>query len=360
MSALLIQTIFNAAYAASYMALIAVGLVLIFGVMGVINFAHGELYMMGAYAVVALYGALDVPFPLAVLAGLVFVGCLGLLMEVGLFRPLRANPLGGLIASIGFLLILQSAAVLGFGVRMQHIPPPTQSRIEIMAGVGLTHQRLFVIVAAVVLLTALWIFLRRTRFGWALRACAQDREAAALQGISINQVSRIAMFVGAALAGVAGALTAPLVGPTPYMGHAVIVLTLLWLFLRRTRLGWALRAVAQDRDAAALQGISVNQTARYAMFIGAALAGIAGALTAPLVAPTPYMGHPVIVTAFIIIVGGIGSLEGAVIAAILYALVHTVVTTLYDGVIANIIGLLLMLGVLIVLPNGLFGARERA
>jgi branched-chain amino acid transport system permease protein len=73
------------------------------------------------------------------------------------------------------------------------------------------------------------------------------------------------------------------------------------------------------------------------------------------------MGHPVIVTAFIIIiVGGIGSLEGAVIAAILYAVVDTLVTTLYDGVIANIVGLLLMLAVLIVMPNGLFGARERA
>ncbi len=119
--------------------------------------------------------------------------------------------------------------------------------------------------------------------------------------------------------------------------------------------------MAQDREAAALQGISINGTARLAMFIGAALAGTAGALTAPLVAPSPLMGHSVIVTAFIIIiVGGIGSLEGAVIAAILYAFVHTFVTTLYDGVIANIVGLLLMLVVLIVMPNGLFGAKERA
>jgi branched-chain amino acid transport system permease protein len=110
-----------------------------------------------------------------------------------------------------------------------------------------------------------------------------------------------------------------------------------------------------------LQGISINQTARYAMFIGAALAGVAGAMTAPLVAPSPYMGHSVIVTAFIIIiVGGIGSLEGAVVAAVLYAFVHTFVTTFYDGVIANIVGLLLMLAVLVVKPQGLFGVRERA
>jgi branched-chain amino acid transport system permease protein len=142
---------------------------------------------------------------------------------------------------------------------------------------------------------------------------------------------------------------------------AIVLLGALWLFLRKTRFGWALRACAQDREAAALQGISIDQTARIAMFIGAGLAGVAGALTAPLVAPTPYMGHSVIVTAFIIIiVGGIGSLEGAVIAAILYAFVHTFVTTLYDGVIANIVGLLLMLAVLVVMPNGIFGAKERA
>ncbi len=286
---LFFQTVVNATYAASYMALIAVGFVLIFGVMGVVNFAHGELYMAGAYTVVALYAGVGLPFFVAVAAGLVFVGLLGLLMELALFRPLRDNPLGGLIASIGFLLILQTIAVLGFGVRMKNVPPSTQEKLVLMDGAVLTYQRLYVILAAVVLLTALWFFLRKSKFGWALRACAQDREAAVLQGMSINQ------------------------------------------------------------------------TARLAMFIGAALAGVAGALTAPLVSPTPFMGHSVIVTAFIIIiVGGLGSLEGAVLVAILYAFVHTFVTTLYDGTLANIVGLLLMLGVLIVKPTGLFGAKERA
>lgn len=288
MTELILQTIVNSVYAASYMSLIAVGLVLIFGVMGVINFAHGELYMAGAYVVVALYAQSGIPFLAAVVLGLLFVGLLGVLMEIAFFKPLRDNPLGGLIASIGFLLVLQTLAVLGFGVRMAHIPPPTQEKIELFNGVILTHQRLLVIVASIVLLGALYLFLRKTRFGWAMRACAQDREAAALQGISLTQVSRMAMFIGAALAGVAGALTAPLVSPTPYMGHSVIV------------------------------------------------------------------------TAFIIIiVGGIGQLEGAIVAAILYAFVHTFVTTFFDGVVADITGLMLMLLVLVVKPTGLFGAKDR-
>ena len=271
------------------MSLVAVGLVLIFGVMGVINFAHGELYMLGAYAVVGLYADFQMPFLFAVAAGLVFVGVVGLGMERALFRPLRDNPLSGLVASIGFLMVLQALAVMGFGVRMEHVPPVTQEVIVFSEKVRLAVPRLFVIIAAVVLLTALWVFLKKTRFGWALRASAQDPEAAALQGISINQTSRIAMFIGAGLAGIAGALTAPLV--------------------------------------------SVN----------------------------PYMGHSVLITAFIvIIVGGIGSLEGAVIAAVAYAFIHTIVTTFWDGVIANIVGLSLMLGVLIVKPTGLFGTTDRA
>jgi len=289
MGELLAQTAVNALYAASYISLIAVGLVLIFGVMGIINFAHGELYMAGAYAVVALYAGAGLPFLVAVAAGLLFVGMLGLLMEQALFRPLRENPLGGLVVSIGFLMILQSSAVIGFGVRMEHIPPVTQEVIAFSDRVRLPVSRLFVILAAVLLLSMLWYFLRRTRFGWALRASAQDAEAAALQGIS------------------------------------------------------------------------TNQTARIAMFIGAALAGIAGALTAPLVSVNPHMGHSVIVTAFIvIIVGGVGSLEGAVVASILYAFVHTIVTTFSDGVIADIVGLSLMLIVLIVKPTGLFGTADRA
>ncbi|MYK30565.1 MAG: branched-chain amino acid ABC transporter permease, partial [Boseongicola sp. SB0670_bin_30] len=220
---LLAQTGLNALYAASYTSLVAVGLVLIFGVMGVINFAHGELFMLGAYAIVAVYADWNLPYLVAVAVGITFVGIVGLGMERAFFRPLRDNPLGGLVASIGFLMILQALVSMGFGVRMEHVPPVTQEVIVITERVRLPVFRLAVILAAVVLLAGLWAFLKKTRFGWALRASAQDPEAAALQGISINQTARIAMFIGAALAGVAGALTAPLISVNPHMGHSVIV-----------------------------------------------------------------------------------------------------------------------------------------
>ena len=282
------QTGLNALFAAAYLSLVAVGLVLIFGVMGVINFAHGELFMLGAYVVVALYTNLQMPFFLVVAIGLIFVGLVGILMEMTMFHPLRDNPLGGLVASIGFLMVIQALIILGFGIRMEHVPPVTQDVIVISEKVRLPVQRLFVILSALVCLSALWLFLKRTKFGWALRASAQDPEAAMLQGISTRTVSIIALFIGAALAGVAGSVAAPVISISPVIGHSVIV------------------------------------------------------------------------SAFIvIIVGGIGSLEGAVLASATYAFIHTIITTFVDGVIADIVGLSLMLMVLIIKPTGMFGTQDR-
>ena len=145
------------------------------------------------------------------------------------------------------------------------------------------------------------------------------------------------------------------------IAFAVVLLSALWLTLKKHRFGWALRAVAQDPDAAALQGISITRISMLAMALGAGLAGAAGALTATIVPTGPYMGHPVIIGAFIvIIVGGIGSLGGAIAASVVYAFANTFVTTIWDGVIADIVGLVLMLLVLIVRPQGLFGKAERA
>lgn len=288
---LFLQTIVNSIYSAAFIALIAVGLVLIFGVLGIINFAHGELYMLGAYCVLYFYMMQDMPYYVALALAAVVLGVFGLILERFLFRPMLDNPLGGLIISLGVLLILQSGVAMLFGVRMEFITSPVQGSVHLFyeSGPTIGIQRLILIGVAVVLLGALWIFLHRTRWGWALRACSQDPEAAALQGISMKRVSRLAVVIGAALAGVAGGLAAPLVSPSPYMGHSVIV------------------------------------------------------------------------AAFIVtIVGGLGSVKGAIVAALLFGFVDTFVTTYGGGTLADIAGLLLMLAVLTVKPTGLFGEAERA
>jgi branched-chain amino acid transport system permease protein len=288
---LILQTGVNAFVASSFTALMAVGLVMIFGVMRIINFAQGELFMVGAYAVWFLYAANEWPFFTAVLTALVFVALVGMAMERALFRPMRGNPLGGLIMSVGALFILQALAVQIGGINvMKHVPPAVRGSIALfgLEGVSVPGQRLVVIGVAIVLLVLLWLFLRRTRLGWALRACAQDPEAAALQGISTDRMALLAMAIGAGLAGAAGGIMAPLV-----------------------RVG-------------------------------------------------PYMGHTVIVTAFIvIIVGGIGSLEGAILAAVLYTIFDTFVTTFIDGTVASICGLLIMMLMLVVKPTGLMGTAEK-
>ncbi len=288
---LFLQTVVNSVYAASFFALVAVGLVLIFGVLGIINFAHGEFYMMGAYCVLYFYMAQDMPYYVALALAAVVLAVFGLIVERFLFRPMLDNPLGGLIISLGLLLILQAGAAMLFGVRMEHITEPIPGSIELFGITGLTVgvQRLMLIGAAVILLGGLWLFLHRTRWGWALRACSQDPEAAARQGISLARVSRLAVVIGAVMAGIAGGLAAPLVSPNPYMGHSVIV------------------------------------------------------------------------GAFIVtIVGGLGSVQGALVAAILYGFIDTFVTTYAGGVLADIVGLVLMLLVLTIKPAGLFGNEERA
>jgi branched-chain amino acid transport system permease protein len=284
---LILQTCVNSLVASGFFALIAVGLVLVFGVMGIINFAHGELYMVGAYWVWYLYAAKHWPFIAAIIVSAAIVTVLGLIMERFLFRPMRENPLGGLINSIGVLFILQVLAVKvgGLGL-MKNIPPAYPGSTEIIHGASISDQRLFALACSVVLLLAIWLLLTRSKIGWALRAVAQDREAAALQGISIDKISMLAMG------------------------------------------------------------------------LGAGMAGLAGALVAPLTRVEPYMGHPVIITAFIVtIVGGIGSLSGAVLASVLFAFFSTFVTTYWSGTLATMLGLVIMMIVLVVKPTGIMGKR---
>lgn len=284
---LFLQSIVNGLIQGGFFALFAVGLVLIFGVMSVVNFAHGELVMIGAYTIWLLHAQNGLGFIPAIFVAIILVTLIGLLMERFLFRPTRDDPLAGLICSIGVLFILQVAATLigGDGPSKQ-VPPPFHGTLILFDFLRIPYQRIFSLAVSVAALSTLWYFLTRTKLGWALRAVALDREAAALQGININRISMIAIGVGGALAGLAGALMAPLTNINPHMGHNVII------------------------------------------------------------------------TAFIVtIVGGVGSLSGAVLAAVLYALFHTFVTVYFGGTVATICGLILMVVVLIVKPTGIMGVR---
>jgi branched-chain amino acid transport system permease protein len=166
--------------------------------------------------------------------------------------------------------------------------------------------------------------------------------------------------------------------PTPYVGTAEIgnanlgwqrlivipcafaMLLALRYFLYHAKLGKALRACAQDPEIAALQGIKINRMTALAMALAGASAGLAGALMAPIHVVTPYMGHGIVLLAFVVvIVGGMASIEGAIIAAVLLGFIHTFVTTLADNLIATMVGVVFMAVTLILRPKGIMG-RERA
>ena len=216
------QTILNGLMISSFYALIAVGLSLVFGVMHIVNFAHGEFYMIGAYTVWVLFALLHWPFFIAVGAAIVIVGLLGLVSERLIFRHAHGNVLSGFIMSVGLVFILQVAVVEIWGVGKMKPVPAAFPQILDIGGVSTSWQRFIVLPATIILLWALWYFLAKFRVGRGLRASAQDPEAAALYGISPKKSAALAMFLGSAMAGAAGALMAPIMSVHPYMGHSVV------------------------------------------------------------------------------------------------------------------------------------------
>jgi branched-chain amino acid transport system permease protein len=216
------QTILNGLMTSSFYALIAVGLSLVFGVMHIVNFAHGEFYMVGAYMVWILFAKMHWPFFAAVLAAIVIVALLGLISERVIFRQAHGNVLSGFIMSVGMVFILQVSVVEIWGVGKMKPVPAAFPQVVDLWGISTSWQRFIVLPVTILLLGSLWYFLSSFRIGRSLRAAAQDPEAAALYGMSPGKCAATAMLLGSAMAGAAGALMAPIMSVHPYMGHAVV------------------------------------------------------------------------------------------------------------------------------------------
>jgi len=214
-------------------ALIALGLSLIFGIMGIVNFAHGEMYMLGGYVSYFLIGRFGFDFFTSIIAAIVIIGLLGMLFEKSIFRPLTTRPreaLTSLIAAVGLAWVLQMLAVICFGDLDRNVPSTFKGIIN-MGGVVITKERLVTIIIGIVLVLLLNLFLLRTRMGNAIRAVAQDKEAAALQGVQVSRISALSFGIGCALAGAAGALMAPIFSVSPFLGGEVILKAFLVVIL---------------------------------------------------------------------------------------------------------------------------------
>jgi urea transport system permease protein len=232
MSATLIAgQIFNGFSLASLFVLAALGLALSFGVMRVINMAHGEMLMLGGYLAYLTLHVIGGPLALLFALPVAFVGAalFGALLQIAVIRHLAARPLDTLLATWGVSLILQQGARNLFGAIGVEVTAPHWLDFTVsvnagpVSGLSLPVTRLFIMLVAVLVLAALSLFLAKSRLGLWVRAVNQDRETAAAMGIDARQVDLLVFSLGTGIAGLAGVVLA-LLGPvTPDVGQSYIV-----------------------------------------------------------------------------------------------------------------------------------------
>ena len=225
-----LQQIINGVVLGSVYALVALGYTMVYGILGLINFAHGEVVMIGAMVALAVINALAgsaLPGPVIVLLGLLVAmpACmaLGYGIERIAYRPLRHAPrLAPLITAIGVSIVLQNSAMIIWGRQYITFPPLLPSKPHFVAGAVISDLQIFIVLLAALIMVGLLFLVHRTRLGRAMRATAQNAEVAGLMGVNINTIISITFVVGSALAAVAGVMVSGYYGLAHYyMGSSL-------------------------------------------------------------------------------------------------------------------------------------------
>lgn len=284
----LLQILFWGLYAGCIYILLATGVNLIFGVMKTVNFAHGTLLMLGAYVTLSFFLATGVNAYLLLALTIPVLLLVGVAVERLAFRPvLGSHKLNEIFLSIGLIYVFENGAAMIWGSDYQSLRSPFESVVITLGSFSLPLDYLIIIAATIAILVGLFVLLRRTRLGLALRATSQNRKAAMLSGINVERMDMIAFGLGAALAGAAGTL-------------------------------WAVSGQVFD----------------------------------------PYMGSVPAVKAFaIVILGGLGSIPGAIIGGLFYGVAESAATYTLGGAWKDAISFVVLIAVLVIRPTGLFGER---
>ena len=287
----LLLAVLEGLVSAAVLSLTALGLSLVFGVMRVVNIAHGELFMLGAVLAWAISNAVGGSPALGFLAALVLapliVGAVALVAERLVLRRLHYEPQATIVATIGLLYIIQQMALTFYGPEARPVPPPFNIRIA-LPWFGYSGYKLSIVAASALVLLATWLVLTRTRIGLVMRATQYDRETAQAFGIPVDRVYAGVFALGAMLAAIAAVLIVPISQAHYLMG--------------------------QD---------------------------------------------PLLLSFIVVIIGGLGSLRGTVVAAVLIGLSDGIVSMFFSPTLAKIIATLIVAMVLVFRPQGLFGTTAR-
>jgi branched-chain amino acid transport system permease protein len=217
------QQLVNGLSTGSIYAMVAVGLTLIFGVLELINFAHGEFFMAGAFALYLLKTKLDIPYLPSIFIAIAALAILGWFTRRSLGLQPQKPFETMILLTLGASVILQNGALAVWGPSFRYIPTSlTQSRQDIL-GIFISDQRLLVLVVSPIAFTLLELFIRHTKSGKAMRAVAQNYYAASVVGINIDYIVSLTFVMGIGLAGLAGALIAPIISANPRMGVGVLM-----------------------------------------------------------------------------------------------------------------------------------------
>ena len=275
---------------AAVLSLIALGLSLVFGVMRIVNVAHGEFFMLGAiltwWVSNFVMGNPALGFLLALLIVPLVVGIIAMFSDLLILRHLKYDPEVTIIATIGILYIIQQFALMTFGPDARPVEQPFNIRLDLY-WFGFSAYKFFVIFSAIILLFCVWLVMAKTKFGLILRATQLDSEIAQAFGIPISTVYSLVFGVGAAIAAVGAVLIVPI------------------------------------------------QQAHYLMG-----------------------GEPLLLAFIVVIIGGLGSLKGTVVAAMLIGISDGIISVFFSPNIAKILATTLVVVVLIIKPNGLFGTTK--
>ncbi|PIE54535.1 MAG: branched-chain amino acid ABC transporter permease [Dethiosulfovibrio peptidovorans] len=219
------QVIFNGLYAGAQYALIALGLTLIFGLMNVMNFAHGQLYVLGGFITYYVYGELHLPYGVALLATALALAAVGYGFQALLFKPVLSRSdreESSMLLSAGTAIMLESSILIFFGEKHRGVPAVVEGVLR-AGSVFMPKGRLLVIGLSFLFILLFILFMKYTRPGRALRSMAQDRETAELMGINVEKYALLGWMMAAALAGIAGAMLVPISGVNSGIGQWISI-----------------------------------------------------------------------------------------------------------------------------------------